>query len=100
MTDVECVIVGAGPIGCLMACYLADLGFRCKIWEKRPDPRKVYDSGGSFFAKHSHHREIYQLGSVVQRVDQSLPSQERRNTDANFYQRVSADALPLYTAVE
>lgn len=41
----ECTIVGAGPVGCLMACYLSDLGFSCKIWEKRPDPRVVFDSG-------------------------------------------------------
>eukprot|EP01127_Copromyxa_protea_P009839 TRINITY_DN2349_c0_g1_i1.p1 TRINITY_DN2349_c0_g1~~TRINITY_DN2349_c0_g1_i1.p1 ORF type:complete len:479 (-),score=81.06 TRINITY_DN2349_c0_g1_i1:70-1506(-) len=43
----QCVIVGGGPIGCLMACYLSDMGFQCALWEKRSDPRVLHDSGKS-----------------------------------------------------
>jgi kynurenine 3-monooxygenase len=40
------VIVGAGLAGSLMACYLARLGYRVSVYERRGDPRKQGYSGG------------------------------------------------------
>ncbi|MEV0618632.1 NAD(P)/FAD-dependent oxidoreductase [Nonomuraea sp. NPDC050404] len=36
----EVTIVGAGPVGCLLACYLARRGHRVTLYERRPDPRE------------------------------------------------------------
>ncbi|MET8333151.1 FAD-dependent oxidoreductase [Streptosporangium canum] len=33
------LIVGAGPAGTLLACYLARRGFQVDVYERRPDPR-------------------------------------------------------------
>lgn len=33
------VIVGAGLVGCLAACYLSRRGYTVEIYERRPDPR-------------------------------------------------------------
>jgi kynurenine 3-monooxygenase len=40
------VIVGAGLAGSLLACYLAKLGFRVAVYERRSDPRKAGYAGG------------------------------------------------------
>lgn len=40
------VIVGAGLAGSLLACYLAKLGFRVAVYERRGDPRAVGYQGG------------------------------------------------------
>lgn len=41
-------IVGAGLAGSLLACYLADAGWRVRMFERRPDPRaKGYQGGRS-----------------------------------------------------
>ena len=43
----KCVtIVGAGLAGSLLACYLAKLGFRVAIYERRSDPRAAGYVGG------------------------------------------------------
>jgi kynurenine 3-monooxygenase len=39
-------IVGAGLAGSLLACYLAKLGFRVNVYERRGDPRKAGYAGG------------------------------------------------------
>lgn len=39
-------IVGAGLAGALLACYLAKLGFRVNVYERRGDPRRAGYSGG------------------------------------------------------
>jgi kynurenine 3-monooxygenase len=39
-------IVGAGLAGSLLACYLAKLGFKVNLYERRPDPRAVGFIGG------------------------------------------------------
>ena len=39
-------IVGAGLVGSLLACYLAKLGFRVGVYERRPDPRMAGYVGG------------------------------------------------------
>jgi kynurenine 3-monooxygenase len=39
-------IVGAGLAGCLLACYLAKLGYRVQLFERRGDPRAVGYLGG------------------------------------------------------
>ncbi|GAB3151799.1 NAD(P)/FAD-dependent oxidoreductase [Micromonospora sonneratiae] len=36
----EITIVGAGLTGGLLACYLARRGYRVRVYERRPDPRK------------------------------------------------------------
>ncbi|MGI5282887.1 FAD-dependent oxidoreductase [Nonomuraea polychroma] len=40
------VIVGAGPAGSLLACYLAGRGHRVAVYEGRPDPRRHDDEEG------------------------------------------------------
>jgi len=40
------VIVGAGLAGSLLACYLAKLGFRVRVFERRSDPRAAGYAGG------------------------------------------------------
>jgi len=37
--DVDVAIVGAGLVGCLLACYLARRGLTVTLFERRPDPR-------------------------------------------------------------
>jgi len=39
-------IVGAGLAGALMACYLAKMGYRVAVYERRPDPRIAGAEGG------------------------------------------------------
>jgi kynurenine 3-monooxygenase len=39
-------IVGAGLVGCLMACYLRRLGFDVTLYERRSDPRAKGYAGG------------------------------------------------------
>ncbi|WP_206184564.1 FAD-dependent oxidoreductase [Thermoactinospora rubra] len=36
----EVTIVGAGLVGCLLACFLARRGHRVTLYERRPDPRE------------------------------------------------------------
>lgn len=40
------VIVGAGLVGSLLAIYLARMGFRVRMFERRPDPRAAGYVGG------------------------------------------------------
>lgn len=40
------VLVGAGPVGSLMALYLARRGFHVTVYERRPDMRRVDISAG------------------------------------------------------
>lgn len=40
------VIVGAGLVGSLLAIYLARMGFRVRVFERRPDPRAAGYVGG------------------------------------------------------
>ncbi|MEM8836253.1 MAG: NAD(P)/FAD-dependent oxidoreductase [Planctomycetota bacterium] len=40
------VVVGAGLGGALLACYLADMGHRVRLFERRPDPRENGFIGG------------------------------------------------------
>lgn len=40
------LIVGAGLAGSLLACYLAKLGYRVDVYERRSDPRKAGYVGG------------------------------------------------------
>lgn len=40
------VVVGAGLGGSLLACYLADMGHRVHVFERRPDPREKGFLGG------------------------------------------------------
>lgn len=47
VVEKEIKIIGAGPVGCLLACLLVDLGFTCTIYEKRNDPRGLKDGGKS-----------------------------------------------------
>ncbi|HWG99494.1 MAG TPA: FAD-dependent monooxygenase [Pilimelia sp.] len=37
----QTVIVGAGPVGCLLALLLAHRGHRVTLYESRPDPRRL-----------------------------------------------------------
>ncbi len=39
-------IIGAGLAGSLLACYLAKLGFRVAVYERRADPRAAGNVGG------------------------------------------------------
>eukprot|EP01125_Pyxidicula_operculata_P002794 TRINITY_DN1261_c1_g3_i1.p1 TRINITY_DN1261_c1_g3~~TRINITY_DN1261_c1_g3_i1.p1 ORF type:complete len:479 (-),score=88.44 TRINITY_DN1261_c1_g3_i1:27-1463(-) len=47
MSAHDVTIVGAGPVGCLLACELTNLGLSCIIFEKRDDPRTIQDQGKS-----------------------------------------------------
>lgn len=38
-TGTRITIIGAGPAGALMACYLGKMGYRVAVYERRPDPR-------------------------------------------------------------
>lgn len=40
------IIVGSGLAGSLLACYLAKLGFRVSLYERRSDPRRAGYVGG------------------------------------------------------
>lgn len=40
------IIVGAGLVGSLLAIYLARMGFRVRVFERRPDPRAAGYAGG------------------------------------------------------
>jgi kynurenine 3-monooxygenase len=37
----EVTIVGAGLVGCLLACFLARRGHQVTLYERRPDPRRT-----------------------------------------------------------
>src|SRR6056297_267543 len=39
-------IIGAGPVGCLVASMMADRGFEVEVFEKRSDLREVEAGGG------------------------------------------------------
>jgi kynurenine 3-monooxygenase len=39
--DQSVVIVGAGLVGSLLACYLGRRGYRVDVYERRPDPRSA-----------------------------------------------------------
>ncbi|MFE0149958.1 FAD-dependent oxidoreductase [Nonomuraea sp. NPDC059007] len=39
-------IVGAGPAGSLLACYLVRRGHQVEVYERRPDPRRYDDEEG------------------------------------------------------
>lgn len=39
--DQHVVIVGAGLVGSLLACYLGRRGYRIDVYERRPDPRRT-----------------------------------------------------------
>lgn len=46
--DTEISIAGAGLVGSLLACFLGQEGYKVKIFERRPDPRKgMVDAGRS-----------------------------------------------------
>ncbi|MFB4275637.1 MULTISPECIES: FAD-dependent oxidoreductase [unclassified Nonomuraea] len=42
----EVTIVGAGLVGCLLACFLAHRGHHVTVYERRPDPRRHGREGG------------------------------------------------------
>ncbi|MFC5818875.1 FAD-dependent oxidoreductase [Nonomuraea harbinensis] len=42
----EVTIVGAGLVGCLLACFLARRGHEVTLYERRPDPRRAGAGGG------------------------------------------------------
>ncbi|SDM19842.1 FAD-dependent oxidoreductase [Nonomuraea jiangxiensis] len=42
----EVTIVGAGLVGCLLACFLARRGHHVTLYERRPDPRERGPHGG------------------------------------------------------
>ena len=46
MRRVEVTIIGAGPVGCVMARYLARAGHPVAVYERRPDPRVVTPEAG------------------------------------------------------
>jgi len=45
-SDTHIIIVGAGLAGSLMACYLAQAGYRVTVFERRSDPRIAGTSSG------------------------------------------------------
>lgn len=45
-----CIIVGAGLVGSLLACYLARRGRRVDVFERRPDPRSLRADAGRTIA--------------------------------------------------
>ena len=46
MKTQETIIVGAGLAGSLLAIYLAQKGFKVRVYERRPDLRKANISAG------------------------------------------------------
>ncbi len=46
MPQEHILIIGAGLAGSLLACRLANLGYRVSIFERRPDPRRAGYAGG------------------------------------------------------
>jgi kynurenine 3-monooxygenase len=44
---VRFLIAGAGPAGCLLACYLVRRGHDVSVYERRPDPRRHDEEGRS-----------------------------------------------------
>src|SRR5690554_1480628 len=45
-SDAQSVVVGAGPVGCVLAIILARRGHRVALYERRPDIRREDPAGG------------------------------------------------------
>jgi 2-polyprenyl-6-methoxyphenol hydroxylase-like FAD-dependent oxidoreductase len=41
--DKPIVIMGAGPVGSLLACYLSQRGFKVDLYERREDMRHYFN---------------------------------------------------------
>ncbi|MDX2303035.1 MAG: NAD(P)/FAD-dependent oxidoreductase [Microscillaceae bacterium] len=60
----EIALVGAGLCGSLLAIFLARRGFEVKVFEKRPDMRRIKQSGGRSINLALSHRGIRALEKV------------------------------------
>ena len=64
MKTQETIIVGAGLAGSLLAIYLAQKGFKVRVYERRPDLRKANISAGRSINLALSTRGIYALNEV------------------------------------
>ncbi|MDH6115108.1 kynurenine 3-monooxygenase [Kitasatospora sp. MAP12-15] len=75
--DETVAVVGAGLVGCLLACYLARRGYRVDVYERRPDPRTSTAERGRSINLALSERGL----DALRRID--------------LEKRVMADALPM-----
>ena len=62
--NTQIAIIGAGLCGSLLAIFLAKRGMQVKVYEKRPDMRKVHQDGGRSINLALSHRGIKALEKV------------------------------------
>ncbi len=61
MSQPSILISGAGPVGTLLAIYMARRGYSVKVYEKRADPRKTMADDGRSINLALSHRGIHAL---------------------------------------
>ena len=100
------IVVGAGPVGALAAMYLAKLGYRVRVFERRSDPRKAGYAGGRSINLALSARGLWGLEGVAgdagegldkEALRRSIPMRGRmihpaKNGAATVYQAYSARA--------
>jgi kynurenine 3-monooxygenase len=66
------VVSGAGPVGCLAACYLAKRGYSVEMYESRPDSRTEEIAQGRSINLALSNRAFEALGGVSQQIVDDL----------------------------
>ncbi|HSZ25738.1 MAG TPA: NAD(P)/FAD-dependent oxidoreductase [Cytophagaceae bacterium] len=64
MIQPSILITGAGPVGSLLALYMAKRGYKVSVYEKREDPRKTMLDDGRSINLALSHRGIHALHAV------------------------------------
>jgi len=77
-------VIGSGLSGTLLALYLAQAGYAVKLYERRPDPRRVAQPAGRSINLALSARGLYALEEVglkAQVLEQALPMKGRMMHD-------------------
>ncbi len=102
-TDVA--IVGAGLVGCLLACYLARRGLTVTLYERRPDPRRADAERGRSINLAISARGLHaldQIGLTDQAMADALPMRGRRIHDSageTLFTSYSADGTRAINSI-